>query len=268
MTVKSLSPLEIYKKLEKSNCGRCHLPSCLAFAAAVVAGRIKLAECPLLDEQTREELSPSLKTRAEMEPDQAEFIDRLEEKVGGLDFERIAPMIGGICKDNNSRLVINSFGKDFQIDRQGQVYSECHIIPWVKAPLLSYITHGEHQDITGNWISFREFQGGMEWQNLFTSRCERVLKDLADEHTDLLSDIVDLFLGIPATGFDADIALILHPLPHFPMLICYQAPDDDLESKLTIFFDECCGVNLHIKSIFTLCSGLVQMFDKIAQMHS
>ena len=108
----------------------------------------------------------------------------------------------------------------------------------------------------------------MEWQNLFTSRCERVLKDLADAHPELLSDIVDLFLGIPATGFDADIALIIHPLPHFPMLICYQAPEDDLESKLTIFFDACCGVNLHIKSIFTLCSGLVQMFGKIAQMHS
>jgi len=252
--------------LEKSNCRRCYLPSCLAFAAAVVAGRKKLEECPLLDEATRERLTGSLKTRAELMPDQAEFIDRLEEKVVQLDLARIAPVIGGVYRDG--RLVVNSLGKDFQVDQQGQLYSECHIIPWVKAPLLSYITNREHQGITGSWVSFRELQGGMEWQNLFTSRCERVLKDLADENPELLSDIVDLFMGVPTEGFQADIALILHPLPHVPLLICYQAPDDELESEVTIFFDACCGVNLHIKSIYTLCSGLVQMFDKIAKMHS
>ena len=108
----------------------------------------------------------------------------------------------------------------------------------------------------------------MEWQNLFISRCERVRGDLADAHPDLLADIVDLFMGESTSGFEADIALILHPLPHFPILICYQAPEDDLQSQLTIFFDACCGTNLHIKSIFTLCSGLVQMFAKIAAMHS
>ncbi len=68
-------------------------------------------------------------------------------------------------------------------------------------------------------------------------------------------------------GFDAEIALVLHPLPHIPILICYQAADGDLESELNVFFDECCAVNLHIKSLYTLCAGLVQMFEKIAINH-
>jgi hypothetical protein len=262
----AVTPLKIYKILAQNNCGRCQLPSCLAFSAAVVAGRKKLADCPLLDPDVLERFSASLTTRADLAPDQAAFIDRLEAKVTGLDFAAIAPVIGATCKDD--RISINSLGKDFQIDQQGRVYSECHIIPWVKAPLLSYITHDQHQAVTGTWISFRELEGGMEWQNLFTSRCERVLRDLADLHPELLTDLIDLFMGTPTTGFQADIALILKPLPHVPILICYQAADDDLESELTIFFDACCGVNLHIKSIFTLCSGLVQMFDKIALLHS
>lgn len=265
MTAKPLTPLEIYRVLEKSNCGRCQLPSCLAFAAAVVAGRKKLKDCPQLDEQTCAQLTASLKTRAEMEPDQAAFIDRLEEKVAGLDLACIAPVIGATYKDD--RLIINSLGKDFHIDQQGKLSSECHIIPWVKAPLLAYITNPEHQNITGNWITFRELPGGTERHNLFTHRSEEVLKGIADEHPSLFSDLIDLFMGVPVTGFQADIALILHPLPHFPLLICYQAPDGDLESELTIFFDSCCGVNLHIKSIYTLCAGLVRMFDKIAKMH-
>jgi hypothetical protein len=266
MTAKPLTPLAIHRALARTNCGRCGLPSCFAFAAAVVAGRKKLADCPGLDPQDIVRLSGSLQTRAEMEPDQAEFIDRLEEKVAQLDLAAVAPVIGAGYTGNG--LVINSLGKDFLVDHQGRMSSECHIIPWVKAPLLSYITHAEHQEITGTWISFRELQGGMEWQNLFTSRCEQVLKKIADNHPQLFGELIELFMGKTIAGFQADIALVLHPLPHFPLLICYQAPDDDLDSALTIFFDSCCGVNLHIKSIFTLCSGLVQMFDKIAQLHS
>ena len=266
MSEKPLTPLQIYKVLAQDNCGRCGLPVCFAFAAAVVAGSKKLQDCPRLDTQLIESLSGSLQTRAAMEPDQAEFIDRLEEKVARLDLAVVAPIIG--ADFTGTHLVINSLGKNFLVDQQGEMSSECHIIPWVKAPLLSYLTHPEHQEITGNWISFRELQGGMEWQNLFTSRCENVLKDIADTHPDLFNDLIDLFMGREAGGFEADISLVLHPLPHFPLLICYQAPDEDLESELTLFFDSCCGVNLHIKSIFTLCSGLVQMFGRIAEIHS
>ncbi|MEN8142461.1 MAG: DUF3786 domain-containing protein, partial [Thermodesulfobacteriota bacterium] len=135
------------------------------------------------------------------------------------------------------------------------------------APALSCITYKTHGDITGNWISFREIKGGIEWQPLFTSRCEEPLRRLADDNPDLLNDLIDLFMGKTIEWYDADIALILYPLPKIPLLICYHAPEDDLESKLTIFFDECCSTNLHIKSIFTLCSGLVQMFTKIAEHH-
>ena len=265
MTTKPLAPLDIYKVLPQTNCGRCLLPTCLAFAAGVVAGRNRLTDCPFLSEEQVSVLSGNLTTRAELEPDQAEFIVELEEKISALDLARIAPVIG--ASFNNDILTINSLGKDFHVDSRGQMTSECHVIPWVKAPILSYITNKTHSDITGQWISFRELEGGIDWQGLFTSRCETVLKKLADEHPDLLGDLIDLFMGREASEFDADIALILHPLPHIPILICYQAPEGDLESKLTIFFDACCGDNLHIKSIFTLCSGLMQMFDKIARLH-
>lgn len=261
-----LTPLDIYRVLEQSNCRRCQLPSCLAFAAAVVAGSKKLVDCPLLDSATAARLSKSLKTRVELEPDQAEFIDRLEKNIGSLNLRELAPVLGG--RYVADKLIISSLGKDFFVDAAGQVTSECHIIPWLKAPLLSYIVNPVHQDITGNWISFRELNGGKEWQNLFTSRCEHVLKDIADEHPDLFTDLIELFKGQASSALQADISLILYPLPHFPILICYQAPDADLESELTLFFDSCCGVNLHIKAIFTLCSGLVQMFAKIAKIHS
>ena len=266
MSGKNLTPLDIYRLLKKDNCGRCHLPSCLAFAAAVVAGSKQPADCPLLASHEIARIESSLQPPGERVPDQAAFIDRLEKKVARLDLAAVAPRIGGRMQDG--QLVINSLGKDFFVNSQGQLTSECHIITWVKAPLLSYVTNKEHQDITGEWISFREFQGGMEWQNLFTTRCENVLKGIADTHPGLFVDLIDLFMGRETVALEADIALILYPLPHFPLLICYQEAEEELDSVLTLFFDRCCAVNMDIKAIFTLCSGLVQMFAKIARLHS
>ena len=47
-------PIELYKKLPKTNCGDCGQPSCLAFATQVVFGQ-ELGDCPHLDEATLEE---------------------------------------------------------------------------------------------------------------------------------------------------------------------------------------------------------------------
>jgi len=265
LTNVNLSPLEIYKILPKNNCGRCLLPSCLAFAAAVMAGRKKIQACPGLEPEQITTFQAGCQRRESMEVIQAEFMDKLKMKMAKIDLAHVAPLIGGTMIGN--RLAINSLGKDFLIDAHGNIASECHIIPWVQAPLLAYITHETHHAVTGRWISFREINGGIEWQGLFSSRCETPLRKLADENQGLLGDLIDLFMGQTIDWYEADIALILYPLPKVPILICYQAPEEDLESALTIFFDECCPLNLHIKSIFTMCSGLVQMFAKIAEHH-
>lgn len=259
------TPLEIYKLLPQSNCGKCFLPSCLAFAAAVVKGEKQMTDCPDLAPEHRLPPPAAPAQAADREQEQAAFMAKLRQKMAALDLAAVAPRIG--ARLQNGQLAVKSLGKDFLVDQQGTVSSECHIIPWVEAPLLAYITHKTHTGITGQWISFREIKGGIDWQNLFTSRCETPLRRLADANPDLLGDIIDLFMGETIPWYQADIALILHPLPHFPILICYQAPEDDLESVLNIFFDQCCGVNLHIKSVFTLCSGLVQMFTKISHHH-
>ncbi len=267
MTANPAPHLEIYRALAKNNCGRCQLPSCLAFAAAAASGQKNLADCPLLDAAARERLATCLAGRPEQELYKfVKDLNQFEQQIVKLDFAQAAGRIGGILRDG--RLVISSLGKEFAVDQQGQVHSDCHLIPWVKAPLLAYVTNPEHQNVTGHWLNFRDLPGGMERRNLFASRCERLLKELADQHVDLLRDLAELFQGEDATGFAADTALILRPLPHFPLLICWQAPEDDIDSSLTILFDPCCGVNLPAQMTLSLCIGLVQMFSRIAALHN
>lgn len=267
MTNKLLTPLEIYKVLEQNNCRRCQLPSCLAFAAAVIGGQRRLEDCPSLSTCLITRLAVNLEKRTDIEPGKAEFMAKLLKKIRILDFRQVAAERGGNVNEAGEILSIYSLGKVFQVDKDGVVRSQCHIMPWVEAPLLSYLCYPQHRQITGKWISFREIRGGIDWRGLFRSRCEDPLRRLADNHPELLADIVDLFMGREVSGFDADIALVLHPFPHIPVLICYQAPDGDLQSDLNIFFDECCAENLHVKSLYTLCAGLVMMFEKIAVNH-
>ena len=53
----ALSGIEIYKKLPKKNCGECGVPTCLAFAMGLAAGKAELSACPYVSEEVKTELA-------------------------------------------------------------------------------------------------------------------------------------------------------------------------------------------------------------------
>jgi acetyl-CoA decarbonylase/synthase complex subunit gamma len=52
-----LTGIQIYKLLPKTNCGECGVPTCLAFAMALAAGKAELSSCPYVSEEAKEQLS-------------------------------------------------------------------------------------------------------------------------------------------------------------------------------------------------------------------
>ncbi|MDD3265143.1 MAG: (Fe-S)-binding protein, partial [Dehalococcoidales bacterium] len=52
----ALSGIEIFKLLPKTNCGDCGVPTCLAFAMSIAAGRAGLDKCPHLSSEARSRL--------------------------------------------------------------------------------------------------------------------------------------------------------------------------------------------------------------------
>ena len=51
-----LTGLAIFKLLPKTNCGECGVPTCLAFAMALAAGKATLSQCPYVSDEAREAL--------------------------------------------------------------------------------------------------------------------------------------------------------------------------------------------------------------------
>ena len=49
----------------------------------------------------------------------------------------------------NGRLTLKNFGKDFSIDKNGEISTDIHINPWITPPLLDYVLSSKGIPLTG-----------------------------------------------------------------------------------------------------------------------
>jgi hypothetical protein len=261
------TPLEVYKLLPKTNCGSCGSSTCMAFAAAVIKQERTLEDCRSLAPDVLARFGGKVARQVNLESIQVEQVGELRKKIAGLDLASRARALGG--RITGRHLVVSCLGRDFEVDARGVVSSQCHTHAWFSIPLLDYIVTGAGADATGQWLPFRELAGGQKWSGLFDKRCERPLHAIADTRPDLFGDLVSMFSGVPARDiFHADVSVVLYPLPRVPLLICYWRPEEDMESKLHVFFDKSAEQNLPLDSLFTLGTGIAMMLEKIMARHS
>jgi len=257
--------MQVFALLDKSNCRKCGEKTCLAFAAAVFKGEKQLSDCPTVSSSVLEQYGVGTPKKCLAEERDDEF-DLLRHKVASLDLHEAAARTGGTCSDD--MLTLKVLGKDFSIDSTGHLYSSIHMNHWVTVPFLIYILNCRGDEVGNEWMSFREISGGKEKYPLFKKRCEEVLKQVADSHTDLFDDLVHLFQGRQVSSlFDSDISVVLPLLPKVPLAICYWKPDDGLASSLNVFFDRSVDFNLGADGAFSLGAGIAQMLEKITQSH-
>lgn len=258
--------MEVFKLLPKTNCRKCNKPTCLAFAAAVFNGESQLTECPDIDPAIAKDYGVQEKQPNHYEMYQEETLTKLKSEVAKLDLAEAAERVGAVF--TNGKLTLKVMGRNFSVDHQGKLYSDIHVNPWVTTPILTYILKCKGVAVKNDWKPLRELPHGRDWYRLFGQQCEKPLKKLADTYTDLFEDLVDIFSGQPVEDhYQSDIAIALKPLPLVPILICYWKPDDGMDSDLNLFFDATATDNLSIEGVYSLGTGIVQMFEKLALRH-
>ena len=258
--------MEIFKLLPKTNCRECSETTCLAFAGAVYQGHKTLDQCTHLESAVIERYGQAIEKPPTPGEEMEKALELLKNRAAAVDLPAVAPKLGG--RMVNGRLTLKVLGKDFSVDSKGKLYSDIHVHPRVVIPILNYIIDGGGIPAGGQWVPLRELPSGQDWYRLFGQRCEKPMKKLADTYPELFEDLVHLFNGERVTNhYQSDIALVLHPLPNVPLLICYWKPEEGLASELNLFFDTTAEENLNIDSIFALGTGLMMMFEKIALRH-
>lgn len=262
----SHSPLDILKVLPQTNCRDCGEATCLAFASAVIGKRKQLSLCPHLDSVVIDRLSGMVTIQMSVEEKQEERFGALKRRVRDVDLETRAAALGG--RYYRGRLTISCLGKEFSVDSQGKIVSQCHTHFWFAIPFLTYILTGRGKEVTGEWISFRNMKDGFNWAPFFDEQCPQKLKRLADSHGELFGDLISVFGATTEEPYQgSDISVVLHPFPKVPMMVCYWKPDDDLQSDLKVFFDRTADQNLGTEAVFGLGTGIVRMLEKLTEKH-
>ncbi len=256
--------LELYKLLNKSTCKECGLLSCMAFAHAVINGERKIEDCPHLDPADIEELGEKLVSRDKAKEYNLSA-EPFKKEVSQVEFSAVAEGLGVPIKDG--KLIVKALGKDFTVSPDGSMESAIHIHTWVAMPIYSYIITGGNKPLTGKWVSFEELKRGSSMSNFFHKRCLEPLRQMAESHTDIFFDMLDVFAAQKIEGFQADYARVLYPLPKVPFLILYWKPEDQFESKLKVLFGSTADHFLDIDAIYILSRGMVEMFKNIISRH-
>jgi len=253
--------LDIYRMLNRSNCGECGLPTCMAFAMAVTGGEKDITSCPHMDTGRAEEMRRSIDNTDW----KAELIESLRYEVSRLALPAIAEGIGGRIVDG--MLVIKCLGRDFFIDSEGMIRSGGHINPWVEILLLHYVRTGGRGELAGEWVSFSELRGGMVKAQAFRRECEAPLREIIDRDETFFSDTLAMLDGEERKGFSSDRAWVIRPLPRVPFLLLYWRADEDFGSTLNILLDRTADTFLDVESLIFLGEGLVEMLRRIWERH-
>jgi len=264
MNNKSMKYLDLYKLLKKTNCRDCGLPTCMAFAHAVINSEKNIDDCPHIDKNVAEGLKGKT-VRRDRENELESLIAPLRNAVSSMDLTAVADGLGATVTGNG--LCINCLGKDFLVDANGNIESNCHIHSWITMPLLSYIKACGKPRIAGKWVSFEELHNGITMYNFFNRRCIEPLKQIADLHNDIFFDLLDIFGGQKTEEFSSDHSRIIYPLPRVPFLILYWSAEDNFDSNIKVLFDSTADIFLDVDSIYILGRGIVEMFKKIIAKH-
>lgn len=259
--------MEVFKLLKKTNCKECNKKTCLAFAAAVFQGQAYLHDCPYIDGTIIDQYGDK-KNTFESIPDKEyqKKIDNFKKEISKIDLSTKAEKVDGSF--NKNKLTIKTLGKNFSVDDKGNISTDIHVNSWIAPVVYTYILNCAGKPLTEEWVSFRELRRAMDWYKFFNHQCVKTLKEIADTYTYFFKNIIELFNGKQVENhYDADISLIIYPLPKLPILICYNKPDDGLESDLNLFFDKSSDKNFNIDDIYTISTGLAIMFKKLALTH-
>ena len=258
------NPMEIYKLLNGSNCRACNEKTCLAFAVAVFKNRKPLDQCPHVDAETLAIYGGDAEKPNTIDEDMAEAVETMKHRAALADLAEAAERIG--ADFDGRKLTVRVLGKRFSVDTGGNLSADIHINPWLAVPVLNYVLYSQGKPVSGSWVTFRELTEGPERYGIFRQRCEMPLKRIADEYPELFRDMLEVFAGKRVEGHvESDISLVLHPLPLVPIMFCYWEPEEGMGSSIHIFFDETADQNLDIDSLYTLTTGMIKMFDRIAQ---
>jgi hypothetical protein len=242
-------PVDLYKRLPKTNCAECGHPSCLAFATQVVGLGYELTRCPHLDLQVREELGAIIFAQRQRgvfvkRPSHQITREHLREKIKECAFDTLAPRLGGeyIRVGEVETLRLLYFGRWIAVSRTGLRADDGEEFdPWDQILVYNYVASSGSERDGGRWVGMESFPNSLPKKTALEAGCYRRLAEAFSGASHLLEQACVALGGRRLDqGHNADLAYEIQALPRMPLLVFFwdQDREEGFETKSKILFED------------------------------
>jgi hypothetical protein len=158
--------------------------------------------------------------------------------------------------DDAGRIKLPFLGDTFFVDiRERKVMFEngSEVYPFLSVLLLHYLVGVDETPLAGEWISFREFEGGDAYFGSFTDRSLVPLKNAFGEKPDLLVPAAEPLGAAPIES--GDISMRVPVFPKAPLAVVLWRGDEEFEPEVAILYDKTANSILRTEDL-AICAAL------------
>lgn len=244
------SVLEIVKATPKTNCKACGQVSCMAFAVAVMAGKIDISACPYIQSPDMPAPSHSF----ESVDAETALLKELKGKIQGVALEKKASFLGAEIVGHNDSIALRLpyLGSWVLISKTGVFFeNEMELDPRDQILLYNYVFFASDAPLSGNWVGLETFPNSIS--KVVTLR--RYTEDkLADAFDGRLNELREILAGMGAVLLEdchADLCMQVPVLPKVPLQIHFwnSSPEDGFTAQVKVLFDANAMQFLDIESL-------------------
>jgi Domain of unknown function (DUF3786)/Putative Fe-S cluster len=248
--------VEIYKKLPKTNCGKCGTSSCFGFAVKLATRQAGTDDCPNMTASAREALRQD--EGEEFAPRGTVFeqtLSALKPKVAVLDFAEVARSIGAVLHGPEC-LEILFLNDNYTLTKESIIGpSGKEPEPFLSILIYNHLCMPNPPAPSGEWLTFASLPASHAKDKAWTSHVEEVIAKHFEGNKDGLRSACKRFGGVETEIPGAhDEAFRFNFFPHYPVLLLfYDAdPEENFPAQAKMLLDRNVDKLLDIESIVVL----------------
>ncbi|RUM87543.1 MAG: Fe-S cluster protein [Thermodesulfatator sp.] len=256
-----LGPLEIVKRLPRTNCGECGEPSCLAFAVALAAGKVSPEACPYLSPDLAREFSQA--ARPEVADQTLAILREVRAEVRKIDLAAKAEALGGRLEKGKLLLAYLDGVVALQAETAERLDGQ-PLDPRDQILLYNYVRFGRGSPLSGKFVGLEAFPHSVSKVATLRRYAEEPLARALEAHESLLRMILPRFRFRELEG--ADLAVEVWVLPRVPLRLYFWhgEAEEGLAGEAKILYDQRALDYLDLESLVFCAERLVERWLELA----
>ncbi|MDD3581050.1 MAG: DUF3786 domain-containing protein [Desulfobacca sp.] len=161
----------------------------------------------------------------------------LVSRLATVDFRWLADGLG--AQYESGSLVISSFGESYRVTKAGITDLAGSVPPIdLRMVLAYYVLQGGTAELSGQWVSFRDFKDTAFFMATYKDTVERPIAELFSGQLEALKACSQLLGGqdLPELG-TGDRCYRYPALPNLPLALVYYDADEELPASATVLYD-------------------------------